>query len=385
MFYSFQGYPKEIHAPNISFTYSIVVGQNKFIKMTFEDLNIDDGYIHYNCPIKLLIFDGLLDMTRHDANLFEMQSLNSLPPPKVRLCTSALPAPIASDSNAVTVVFSLPADSGVHAKFRLKWESINRTQLTEQFDEHREGIPASVNSTFNIFADKVGQPISLLDGNYSEYLVDSSNGINWYIRTHSWAHFNLTWSGVSFPNSEGCWKDRIRVLVWKGSKFSHVKSICTGASIKPLELSGSNLLCLHLNLYRYLSIRSAVPRFLPQYNITLVPVCGGNFTSSSGTINSEEVVGKLPTQTCRWLVKVRPGRTIEFTLDYYSIGYCGSTFKEALKLYNGNSESSPLLVKPICDTNTSSVTLPQTSGNVAYLVFKSSSVNDVCISLYFLT
>lgn len=361
-----------------------MVGQNRFIKLTFEDLNIDDGYLQYNCPIKLLIFDGLLDTTSLEVNSFEMQALNSLPPPKVRLCTSALPAPIASESNAVTVVFSLPSDSGVHAKFSLKWETINRTQLAEQFDEHREGIPASVNSTFNLFADRIGQPISLLDGSYNQYLDESSNGINWYIRTHSWAHFNLTWSGVSFPNSENCWKDRIRVFLWKGSKFVQVKKICGGASLRPFELDGSNLLRVHLNLHRLVQMRSAAPRFMPHYNLTLVPVCGGNFTASSGTINSDEVtLGKSAARgsTCRWLVKVRPGRTIEFTFDFYSIAYCGSPGEEFFRLYNGNSEGSPLLVAPICQTNSSSVTLPQTAGNVAYFVFKSSNVNDVRVSL----
>lgn len=316
-----------------------------------------------------------------------MQALSSLPPPKVRLCTSALPAPIASDSNSVTVVYALPANSGVHSKFRLLWESINRTQLTEQFDEHREGIPANVNSTFNLFADQIGQPISLLDSNYSQYLDDSSNGINWYIRTHGWAHFNLTWSGVSFPNSEDCWKDRIRVFTWKSNKFVHTKIICSGASLKPIELSGSNLIRVNLNLYRYLSVRSAAPRLMPRYNVTLMPVCGGNFTSSSATINSDEVVGKSALESaCRWLVSVRPGRTIEFILDYYSIAYCSyETPSKALIFYNGISDSSPMLLPPFCGTNTSTVTLPQTAGNVAFLYYKASSVNDVSISFFYFT
>ena len=351
-----------------------------------KELNLDDGYLHYNCPVKLLFYEGILDTSRLDASSLEQQSL---PQPKVRLCASVLPAPFASEGNAVTVVFSGPPESNVLVKYSLKWESINRTELA-QFDEHREGVPGGVNSTFNLFAGEMGKAVSLVDGNYSQFLGEMGSssggggGINWYVRTHSWAHFNLSWTGVRFPTTD-CWQTRFRVYAWTGAKFAFVRNICAGATFRPVELSASNLLRIHLDFSNLLLYTSPIALSSSQspsihFNLTLVPVCGGNFTSSSDTINSEEVTGwsgALRGSTCRWLVKVRPGRTIQFTVDYYSIGYCHTASKESLRIFNGQSESSPLLVPPMCGVNTSSVTLPMTAGNLAYLVFKAATDKDV--------
>lgn len=67
-------------------------------------------------------------------------------------------------------------------------------------------------------------------------------------------------------------------------------------------------------------------------------------------------------------------------MEFYSIGYltakCSNT-KNFLEIRNGHSEDSPLLVEPLCGSNTTSFVLPETSSNVAHITYKSTSKLNV--------
>src|SRR5699024_4950331 len=110
------------------------------------------------------------------------------------------------------------------SKFHIKWSAINVTELSA-FDEHSEGIPGDVNSTFSVFVEK-GQSFNLLHHNYTQY----GNDINWYFTTRSSMHFNLSSSLVSFHPSSSCWFNKFTIYNWvqSGKKWNVLKKLCNG-------------------------------------------------------------------------------------------------------------------------------------------------------------
>lgn len=119
------------------------------------------------------------------------------------------------------------------------------------------------------------------------------------------------------------------------------------------------------------------------YNLTVVPVCGGNFTGPNGKIEAKADVSE-GSRYCQWMIKVRPGRRINITIEYYSIGYQYSQCQEYLEIRNGPFADSPLLTRPLCGTNTTSHDLPQTSSNYALLTYKVSQPGKNDFRLYYL-
>ena len=158
-----------------------------------------------------------------------------------------------------------------------------------------------------------------------------------------------------------------------GKKWNVLKKLCNGYASQ-MELSGTNLIRIHLQYAK----ASELGAIKPRYNMTIFPVCGGTFTEPSGTIQTDDAHDGRESKECQWLVKVRPGRTIEFTIDFYSIGYQSNKCpRDSLQIRNGHTMESPFLVRPLCGQNTTSFILPETSGNAAHITYKSVLSNNV--------
>lgn len=237
-------------------------------------LNGDEGTSNI-CSIKLLIYNGLVNFDRVDPSSLSVDVMSgthmtALPDPKVSYCSSHVPSPFVSDNSAVTVVYTAVYFYHLPSKFHITWSAINRTQMAA-FDEHVDGIPNDVNSTFNFFVEK-GQSVNIADGNYSQYGSD----INWYLTTTNSMHFNLSSSLISFHPSSSCWINKITVSAWASTGWRTLKTLCNGYA-KQVELAGTNLIRVHLQFSKIGESGSVNPR----YNITIFPVCGGNLTFTS--------------------------------------------------------------------------------------------------------
>lgn len=333
------------------------------------------------CSIQLAVFNGLVDFSQmHPSALLRQgmtfYQMTALPEPKLTYCSSVIPAPFVSNNNVVSLMYTAPYFSHFPSRFLIRWSAINQTELNA-FDEHGGGLPRDVNSTFSVFVEK-GQSFTLLDDNFTQY----DNDINWYFTTRSSMHFNISSSLLSFHPSSSCWFNKFTIYSWAESRktWTVLKKLCNGFA-KQVELPGTNLIRVHLQFSKTTDTGPIKPR----YNMTLFPVCGGNFTEPSGTISADDAHDGHSSTYCEWLVKVRPGRTIEFTVEYFSVSYPGirKCLSDYLEIRNGHASDSPLLVQPLCGLNSTSFVLPETSGNTAYLIFKSSRPNNVsALSLY---
>lgn len=195
-------------------------------------------------------------------------------------------------------------------------------------------------------------------------------------------HMNVTVKELTFSRSYSCWYNKMVLYSWtpKTEKWSAVKSVCNSFS-GDIAVNKSNLLRVHLQHLKY---NDGFP-VKPTYNLTVKPVCGGTFEDPNGWIELKKVIDDT-SKECRWLIKVREGRTIKFTIDYLFIGL-GRTFiecqdKNSLEIRNGFSADSPLLAKPLCGLNSSSSNwkLPETSTNGAFLIYKGTYPKNVILN-----
>ena len=327
------------------------------------------------CSIQLSVFNGLIDFNKLDSpssqkQVFSNFKMTTLPEPKAIYCSSIIPAPFVSDTNVITLMYFAPYYSHLPTKFLLKWSAINQSEFAA-FDGFNGGIPANVNTSFSVFVEK-GQQFNLINENFTQF----GNDINWYFTTRTSMHFNLSVSLLSFHPSSSCWFNKFTIYSWKngGKKWSVLKRLCNGFA-QMIELYGTNIIRIHLEFHsRYINIVSLKPR----YNMTIFPICGGNFTESSGTIDSDDARDERGSKECFWLILVRPGRTIQITVDYFSIGMQSlNCLYQYLQINNGLTQDSPLLLPPLCGQNTSSFLAPETSGNSALVSFRSTSSNNV--------
>lgn len=98
--------------------------------------------------------------------------------------------------------------------------------------------------------------------------------------------------------------------------------------------------------------------------------CGSTYTSPSGVINfdQQQLTISPGTTVCKWNIKVRPGKKIEFTFNKINL-LCVS--KTRLIIKNGLDDASPMLGgQNFCGNDTSIPTVPLTSGNRAMVRYE---------------
>lgn len=382
----FLGWPNGYSFYNLTYLWYIVVPHNHYVKIEFIDFGLYGEETQGNCPFQLSIFNGLVDFSQisSHSSLVNDEVVNSfqyssLPKPKLTLCGQIQPKNFIADSNAITLMYSneYPTYTRLMSiRFLLKWSAINVTDYS--MFKQSQIVPDEVNSTFNLFIDH-GQMFNLLSNNFSSY----GNDINWYFRTKQSMHLNITVSRLLFEPINSCWQNKMTIYTWhkKRNKWFVQKTLCKSMK-DPIEIFG-NEFRIHLQYSKYYD--EVLVKV--SYNLTITPVCGGNFTKQpNGQIDSSEDVDerKQGIHECHWIVEARPGRVIRFHVDYYSIGLSLDSHScqirgEALEIHNGQSIDSPMLVKPLCGYNTSWFVLPETSTNYAHIVYKSKRLTNVNI------
>ncbi|XP_048237900.1 cubilin-like isoform X1 [Haliotis rufescens] len=105
------------------------------------------------------------------------------------------------------------------------------------------------------------------------------------------------------------------------------------------------------------------------------PVCGGDLTTSFGTINSPGYPGNYPhNRDCVWTVEVAPAKRIIFTFASLAIETHPNCSYDYLELRDGQLDSSTLLNRYCSTTSPAPV---QTTGNAAWVKFHSDqSLSD---------
>ena len=331
-----------------------------------------------NCFAQLSLFNGIIDFQQMDPQRLSEQNpsdsfpVNTLPKPKAYYCGNQLPKPFIAEANAVTLTYTANYYSHFQpGKFLLQYSTLNASQIPI-YDENYEGVPSNLNNSFRIFVDK-RQNFTLTNDNYSTALY--GNSIDWYFETLPSMHFNVSISRLSFHPSTSCWLNHFQLYTWKhwDKKWVMISNYCNGHS-GITGVPGTSALRLQLQ-----HIRSNEIDFIrPKYNITFYPVCGGNFTEPEGYISMDNFNDGHGSKQCTWSIQVRPGRVIKIVVEFFSIGFeTSSCAKEFLQIRNGQFDDSPLLVQPLCGHNTTSITLPETSSNHAFIRVASTQPSNV--------
>lgn len=162
----FVGYPENIHIVNRTFTYVITVPHNQFVKLNFIEFAVA-GDNTVNCMSKLIIYDGLIDLSQMSDISEKTQVhglvVNYLPEPKLSYCGRNLPSTFISSLNAITISFVLTNNIHATNRFLIEWSTVNSTVA---FTDEIKGIPSNVNSTFSTYIEN-GQTFNLLSTNYT--------------------------------------------------------------------------------------------------------------------------------------------------------------------------------------------------------------------------
>lgn len=242
--------------------------------------------------------------------------------------------------------------------------------------------------TEQIFDAKCGnQSTNIVLTNYTSYNLsspgfpygyDSYLNCSWIASTNiSSMHPVFHFETLDLETQDDCLNDYVEIFSSSDSiEWTSLARRCKLSMLNPY-FSGEKFLKLNFNTNYYQNRTGFHGKFQVD--------CGSTLTGSSGILvfdqGSFRNMGISSNMTCSWIVKVKPGKMIQFTFDKIKID-CAS--RSTIIIKNGVYEFSPILGGTrFCGNDTYIPQIPLTSGNSAIVKFELRSTSSPVFTLQY--
>eukprot|EP00094_Tigriopus_californicus_P007480 TCALIF_07202-PA protein Name:"Similar to CUBN Cubilin (Canis familiaris)" AED:0.20 eAED:0.21 QI:0/0.76/0.57/0.97/0.85/0.88/35/0/3998 len=319
----------DVNDPN-EIVWTITVDQVKDVQISFTSFDITpNGYRSGSCLTTVTIFDG----PDQDA------------PSLYSGCGFHPPGPFQSNGNVVVVRFKFSVRRSGGSKFRLLWSEVSRGAIPSRrlspslSNPDTSTIRLTRNSTTTLISSP-GYPTSYGNNLHKEWIVESPIGTKMKVQ-------------VLLMALESSWLCRNDFLeIYDGSfgsrEWNRTGKICRRYDQRKVYFSSGNVLKL-----RFVTDSNGSRR---GFRVLVKTVCGGYLQGDYGFVTSPnyEEGNYSPNLDCEWVIRVRPGRKIEFQLNNMDIlsndNQCSEdyltfeTVHSLLQIRNGQWEDSPLIL-----------------------------------------
>ncbi|CAH0395162.1 unnamed protein product [Bemisia tabaci] len=370
-----------------TFTWRILVDSKEAVMITFNDCSLETSLPEETVYLSVQeeSADSGDSVCISDLKIYD--GFDGSAPLLGQICGLACPKPMISSSSYVYIEFhSNVVFSG--SSFSLSWSQVPRDSTFVSTKSSNETCSQDVFLSASITGN-----MSYVF-NYSSAFAD--HDCTWIVRSDKGSHIQLKFDRVNLYKDGylyyGCSGG---VDVYEGSpsnEWKFVKNVCqpnaTGSIIE-----GTNLMKMEITLQRFRDINSN------GLIVTASVVCGGVVNGPNGELVVTEKtkmlreLSKILTyqQHCEWTIVVKTGRTIKFNypeiLDLSSsAAKTNKNVKDCDRAYvmikNGQDDDYPPLGNgKYC--NSTHVSIPETTGNKAFVRFVVSSTDPVGLKLAF--
>ncbi|XP_067930809.1 cubilin-like [Watersipora subatra] len=304
-------YPRA-YQHNSDFTWTIIVDIGLKVRIEFVDMDIEAGA---GCGYDYLQFlDGPAE---------------SGPAELLRTCGTELPTPFSSTGNVMTVVFHTDV-SAAGRGFLLSWSAVSQVVTTPGTTLVPLTTPAGCN--YEIVATESPQNIS--SPNWPNNYEDRTQ-CRWTIRAEEGVKIQFVMLEMDIESSSGCVYDALKIYDGESELSSRLLDNKCGRALNqpPVSSSASAMKVVF-------TTDSSVTRkgFFGQ----VMTSCGGVLQSTTGVIRSPNHPATYPTNSsCQWLIQVVAGRTIELTVNSFSLPSSSNCTGDRLRILNGGNADSP--------------------------------------------
>ncbi|XP_076437271.1 cubilin-like isoform X2 [Babylonia areolata] len=209
----------------------------------------------------------------------------------------------------------------------------------------------------------VGQNSTLVSPNYpSNY--DPNTNCTWYVSGPTGHYLTFTFNAFSLETSTNCTNDYLLVREYNETGPVLLRASCGRTLPASFDTSDS-----------FAFVQFVTNRNVQSYGFNLtfqasVEECGGDLTTSSGTITSPNYPGQYPhRRSCTWRITVQQGRRITLTFNDLGLERSSSRrwcFWDYVEVVNGQYGDSPSMGRFCGDTLPDPV---QSSGNTMTVRF----------------
>lgn len=273
------------------------------------------------------------------------------------ICNSVLGEAIQSSSNIIFI--QLNSYTITKYAFKLRWQKIpNPSQIpASEINDPKCGN----NSQYIIINHYNIQEFSSpgFPNGYENYL-----NCSWIVTTNlTTYHPNFRLSYLDLENDQECLSHYVEIF----QSSNMIEWISLGRYCSPplptRSFAGTPFLKINF-ITNWASNRTG-------FRGDLKAECGNTLTQPSGVIKHINVANRIfgisTNQSCTWVIKLRPGKMIEFMFEDINID-CSSP-SSGLIIRNGGDVTSPFLGnKRYCGTSGNDIDIPITSSNTAVVV-----------------